>query len=261
MRVNLLEVATAVQHLKNAARRGAAWLGGPRLGVARHGVARHGEAWPGPARRGEAWHGLAWQGKVSSNERYKVKTFQIEIRGVTPLLIHRFGEESEQSQSTRLTEIKRRDPREEARKVAYVAEDGTFFFNAFAIPGAMGNAGSAHKAKGSRKSLRFVVPSAIRMTSDTIQILNGNGPAKDFEVDARPVTIPATKGRVMRYRPRFNEWGARFTLVLNDDLLSEEMTHQLLNEAGLSIGIGDFRPEKRGPFGTFRVTKFEEMGA
>jgi hypothetical protein len=28
--------------------------------------------------------------------------------------------------------------------------------------------------------------------------------------------------------------------------------------AGNSIGIGDFRPEKRGPFGTFRVTRFEE---
>ena len=33
--------------------------------------------------------------------------------------------------------------------------------------------------------------------------------------------------------------------------------NQLLNEAGQNIGIGDFRPEKRGPFGTFRVTEFK----
>ena len=33
---------------------------------------------------------------------------------------------------------------------------------------------------------------------------------------------------------------------------------KLLQEAGQSIGIGDFRPEKRGPFGTFRVVKFDE---
>ena len=36
------------------------------------------------------------------------------------------------------------------------------------------------------------------------------------------------------------------------------MRHELLTEAGETIGIGDFRPEKRGPFGTFRVTKFAE---
>lgn len=190
-----------------------------------------------------------------------MKTIKVEIRGVTPLLIHKFTEDTEQAKSTRRVEVKQRDPREEATKNAYIAQDGTFYFNAFSIPSCMGGAGSNHKARGSRKSLRFVVPSAVRMTTDTVTILNGKGPAKDFEVDSRPVTIPATKGRIMRHRPRFDQWGAQFEMMVNDDLLSVEMAHQLLNEAGQSIGIGDFRPEKRGPFGTFRVTKFEEAKA
>lgn len=187
-----------------------------------------------------------------------MKTIQVEIRGCTPLLIHRFGEAAEQTKPTRRVEATVKNPREEAEKVAYIAPDGTYFFNSFAIPGCMGNAGSSHKTKGSRKSLRYIVPSAVRMTSDTVTILNGAGPAKDFEVDARPVTIPATKGRVMRYRPRWDQWGAKFDLLLNEELLSAEMAHQLLTEAGQSIGIGDFRPEKRGPFGTFRVVKWQE---
>ena len=190
-----------------------------------------------------------------------MKTINVEIRGTSPLLIHRFAESAEQSKPNRRIEVKERDPRTEAEKVAYIAADGTYYFNAFAIPSCMGNAGASHKAKGSRKTLRFVVPSAVRMTNDTVTILNGAGPAKSFEVDARPVTIPATKGRVMRYRPRFDCWGARFEFVVNDDLLSIDMAHQLLNEAGQSIGIGDFRPEKRGPFGTFRVTHFETCDA
>jgi hypothetical protein len=65
----------------------------------------------------------------------------------------------------------------------------------------------------------------------------------------------------MRYRPRFNEWGADFDLLINDALLGVDTAHRLLNEAGLSYGIGDFRPEKRGPFGTFRVTKWDELEA
>lgn len=188
-----------------------------------------------------------------------MKTVEAEIRGITPLLIHRFGEEAEIGKKTRRVEMKNRDPREEAKKVAYIASDGTYYFNAFAIPNSMGNAGASHKATGTRKSLRFVVPSAVRMDTDTVTILNGEGPAKDFEVDARPVTIPATKGRIMRYRPRFNCWGAKFLLHIDDELLSPEMAHQLLSEAGQSIGIGDFRPEKRGPFGRFRVTEWKEI--
>jgi len=188
-----------------------------------------------------------------------MKRIKVEIVGTTPLLIHRFGEQAEQGKSSRKMMVQTVEPREEATKNAYIAKDGTFYFNAFSIAGAMGNAGSNHKMRGSRKSLRFVVPSAVRVPADAITILNGDGPAKNFEVDSRPVTIPATKGRVMRHRPRFDNWSARFELEVNDDLLEVETAHLLLNEAGVSVGIGDFRPEKRGPFGTFRVTKWEEL--
>jgi len=188
-----------------------------------------------------------------------MKRVEVEIRGTSPLLIHRFGEQQEMEKTTRRIKVQETlDPRDEAKKHAYVANDGTFFFSAFAIPNAMGAAGSSHKQKGSRKTLRFVVPSAVRMESDTVTILNGKGPAKEFEVDSRPVTIPATKGRIMRHRPRWNAWGARFVLIVNDEMIDPETAHMLLNEAGQSIGIGDFRPEKRGPFGTFRVTEWKE---
>jgi hypothetical protein len=186
-----------------------------------------------------------------------MKLVQVEIRGVTPLLQHRFSEDAEQGNPTRGIEVERRDPREEATRHCYIARDGSFYFSAFALTGAMGNAGSNHKMKGSRKTLRFVVPSAVRLLSDVVTILNGAGPATSFEVDSRPVTIPATKGRIMRHRPRWDQWGARFELEIDETMLSLDTVHQLLNEAGASFGIGDFRPEKRGPFGRFRVTRFE----
>jgi len=189
-----------------------------------------------------------------------MKTFEVEIKGTSPLLINRFGEDAEQGGTTRKIAVEKVDPREEATKNAYIAQDGSFYFSAFSIPGTMGGAGANHKMKGSRKSLRFIVPSAVRMASDAITICNGNGtPAENFEVDSRPVCIPSTKGRIMRHRPRFDEWSAKFEIVLNDDLLSPEMAHQLLTEAGVSIGVGDFRPACRGPFGCFRVVSFQEL--
>ena len=188
-----------------------------------------------------------------------MKTIQVEIRGVTALLIHRFGEDTEQKGSTRRIEIKRISPREEATKNAYIAKDGSFYFSAASIPGTMKNAGSNHKSTGSRKSLRYVVPAAISMLTDAVTILNGKSPAKDFEVDSRPVTIPATKGRVMRHRPRFDSWSAKFDLVIDDNMISIETAQQLLTEAGMSYGIGDFRPEKGGPFGRFRIVSWKEQ--
>ena len=188
-----------------------------------------------------------------------LRRIEIEIRGTQPLLINRFGEQEQAEKTTRRVRVQENiDPREEATKKANIAPDGTYYFSAFAIPNALSNAGGSHKQKGSRKTLRFVVPSAVRMESDTVTILNGKGPATSFEVDSRPVTIPSTKGRVMRHRPRFNQWGARFALIVNDDLIDPQTVHQLLNEAGQGIGIGDFRPEKRGPFGTFQVVRFSE---
>lgn len=240
---------------------GTAWQCLARRGEARKGEAGQALAGRNLARLGTDGRGAAGRcgARRGSQSGGRLKQIEIEITGVTPLLVHRFGEEAEQGKETRRIMVEKRDPRVEATKAAYIAKDGTFYFSAFSIPNAMAAAGSSHKMKGSRKTLRFVVPSAIRMAGDAITICNGSGkPAKDFEVDSRPVTIPSTKGRIMRHRPRFDQWSASFTMMVNDDLLAPETAHQLLNEAGMTIGVGDFRPEKRGPFGTFRVTKFEE---
>jgi len=72
---------------------------------------------------------------------------------------------------------------------------------------------------------------------------------KDFEVDSRPVTIPATRGRVMRHRARFNEWSCRANLRINTSILDAATVRQIMSEGLAQIGLGDFRPERGGPFG------------
>lgn len=187
-----------------------------------------------------------------------MQTINVTIRGSSPLLIHRFTEAAEQQKSTRKMLQTALVPRDEAQKVAYINPDGHYYFNAMAIPRVISNAGANHKMKGSRKSVRYVVPAAVRIFHDGIVILDPktHKPVETFEVDARPVTIPATKGRVMRYRPRFEQWAAKFNIVVNNDMLEVNFVHQLLTEGGLNFGIGDFRPEKGGPFGCFLVENF-----
>lgn len=193
-----------------------------------------------------------------------MKTINVTITGINPLLIHRFAEQDQQQSSSRKVKIEAPiDTRVTALSVANRRPDGIHFISSFAIVNAMCSVGSNYKMKGSRKSVKFIVPSAIRIhtTDCTVPILVKGEPATDssFEVDARPVTIPATKGRIMRYRPRYENWSMKFELGVLDDLIDVPLAQQLLTDAGIQIGIGDFRPEKRGPFGTFRITSWEEQ--
>lgn len=191
-----------------------------------------------------------------------MKIIHATIEGVTPYLMHRFGEQAEvdgQKQTRRIA-IQEEEPRKAAERVAYRDSKQNLYFPGAAIARLLREAGGAHKQKGSRKSVKYIVPAAVLVCDDTILFHQPNGkktkPMTEFEVDSRPVTIPATKGRIMRHRPKLPTWAATFTLEISDDLLPVEVVQQLLEEGGRGIGIGDFRPEKGGPFGRFRVVRF-----
>jgi len=79
-----------------------------------------------------------------------------------------------------------------------------------------------------------------------------------WEVDTRAVRIPATGGRILCYRPKFNDWSLYFTMRLDDEVMTCELLREILDAAGKRIGLGDFRPDCKGPFGKFVVTHWEE---
>lgn len=217
------------------------------------------------AGRGMAGQGKARQAQFTETRKGPSEMAQLitaQIVGVTPMLQHRFGEQAEVegTKATRNVVVDRGTPREEATKFLYRDKAGHIYFPGAAIARLLREAGGSHKMKGTRKTVKFVVPACVLVLDDAITVCNGDGttPIADFEVDSRPVTIPATKGRIMRHRPRFDQWSANFTLRINDTLLPVELIHRLLTDGGEQIGIGDFRPEKGGPFGTFRVTRWDE---
>jgi hypothetical protein len=188
-----------------------------------------------------------------------MKIVHVEITGKTALLMHRFGEAVQESGATRRIEKQQEDPREAAEKVAYRKPDKTLYIPGSFILGTLAGAGANHKSKGSRRSLRFILPQCVTLAEECIPLYNGNGkPATDYEVYSVPVVIRATQGRIMRHRPRLNTWSAKFDLTVNEDIMATKMVHQLLEEAGLQVGIGDWRPARGGVFGTFLVSKWQE---
>lgn len=186
-----------------------------------------------------------------------MKTYVCVIEGVTPLLQHRFGDAEEMGNNTRKVHVKSQDPREEAEKAAYRNTAGELYLPGAAIARMLRETGAGHKQRGSRKSLKYVIPAAILIPDEQIILRDSEGNAlTDFEVDSRAVVIPSTKGRVMRHRPRLNKWWAEFHLEIDEEMLEPSLVHQLTVEGGSKQGLLDYRPEKGGPFGKFQVVSW-----
>ena len=63
----------------------------------------------------------------------------------------------------------------------------------------------------------------------------------------------------IRYRPGFPTWAATLTVRLNARALTVEQLVHLTNQAGFSVGIGEWRPEKNGAWGMFHVESIQEV--
>jgi len=176
---------------------------------------------------------------------------EIWVEGVMPLLQHRATEEALSGATRQNTPGEREDPRDICERTIYRMPDRSIAIPGGAFMRLLREAGGSHKSKGSRKSLKWILPAAALVLDDLcpLYLHDRRTLIKDFEVDSRPVTIPATRGRVMRHRARFNEWACRANLRINTAILDEATIRQLLTEGLAQIGLGDFRPEKGGPFG------------
>jgi len=65
----------------------------------------------------------------------------------------------------------------------------------------------------------------------------------------------------LRYRPGFPEWRAVLPVRLNKRAMTLEQLVYLINQAGFSVGVGEWRPEKDGAWGMFHVESEQEVRA
>jgi len=163
--------------------------------------------------------------------------------------------------ATRPISAKTPTPQEEAESSVYRDKQGRIAFPTPAISRILRDSGTNHKVKGTRRSVRFVVPAAVRLIGDLILVTNGDGKTSvdSYSVDTRSTVNPSTKGRHLCHRARFEHWSMRLQLTVNETLLHPDLVKQLLQEGGEQLGIGSFRPEKGGPFGCFTVAEWGEI--
>lgn len=181
----------------------------------------------------------------------------VEIEGITPLLMHRFTEEAalkiQGGNSAVAPAGEKGTPREQAEKFAYRDEKtGQLYMPGAWIFGSVIGAGAFKKVgrKQVTTAKSSLVPAGIALL-DTMILLG----TKDFEVDTRPIST-STGGKQILHRPRLDKWKASFELDVDETMFSAGFVRELVDEAGKKVGVGSWRPSRKGPFGKFVVTKW-----
>jgi hypothetical protein len=184
----------------------------------------------------------------------------ITIEGKTPLLMNRFTAEAELelNQGHRPTTKKKYTPREEAERSAYIDNKSKkLYLPTQNILACLIEAGKFFKL-GKNK---VTTTSGTLLTGGvTIEGMTCSLGTKKFEVDSRRVVNPSTRGAVLRHRARVDKWKTTFHLEVDDEIFSVDLIREIVDAAGKRIGLGDFRPSKKGVFGKFRVVGWDVEG-
>ena len=184
----------------------------------------------------------------------RLGTIMVGIIGQTPLLTNRFREKARQKIEDKQQKKAKgpkdaRNPTEEFEDACHVISEGVYGFPAVGIKKALVVAGGRF-ADEKMTHLRGVInimsdmieikAKAPKMRSDTVRLSNG-------------VTSIA-------YRPMFMPWEMEVPVKFNASIIGEAQILNLFQIAGFSVGIGAWRPECNGTFGTFALNGSAVMG-
>ena len=187
---------------------------------------------------------------------------EIDIVGLTPLIVSRFSEKAKAqmlaAQQGRKRQPEKRDPRREFLASLYRAgtypdsEEIRYGLPSMAFKMCTIGAGRFWGKQVKMTELRqFMTFYGISVPSEAgrMVVLNGRPRMREDYVRLAGVNHPAD----LRYRGCFYKWSATLIVGYTSNLLERASLVSLIEAGGGNVGVGEWRPERNGEFGTFRV--------
>lgn len=190
----------------------------------------------------------------------------IKCRGITPLLTNRMSESILESLRTKTKKPKAatigitRTPREEASEKVYLHNQRS------AIPGenlmaCLIAAGAFIRLDGKRlvsTAKSTLLPGFMTLMTPVIMLVEPDDHNKEaaWEPDVRKGTNPNGNEAVAICRPRWDRWGFGAQIEIDTLEIGENAIRELWDKAGRRIGLGDFRPQRKGIFGRFVIEEW-----
>lgn len=197
----------------------------------------------------------ASESRVAKVARLEKQLLVVDVIGTSPLLMHRFSEKAkrmmaDKQQKKSPSAKKAKDQAQECRDATYFMDDGqTPALPALSFKLAAVNACRYAGLKMTDAVGAFFVNGTYveREGQEMVPLSYGE------MVEREDVVRLAGKTADLRYRPEFRNWSVRLEATVFPNALSVEEFLTLLALAGEHVGVGDWRPQRRGTFGRFRI--------
>lgn len=194
-----------------------------------------------------------------------MQTIKLKLIGQSPLLMHsdRFANPlDEATKGHKVLTSKRKKLDEDHADIAKSEWLGALYHDADLGPFLPGqNIKSALVGAAKIQRLGAAFKRAVLVLDDRCK-LEYTGP-RDQEkmfanprfVDARSVVVGTS--RIIRYRPKFSDWTTTVEIMYSPEMIEREDVIRAAENAGLFVGLCDYRQEKGGAFGRFNVEVVE----
>lgn len=190
---------------------------------------------------------------IAPIDKIGTETLLVPIRGTAPLVVHRFSEKAKlemlHAAQGKKTPKQPKDPVAEYEAAFYRLKSGEPGFPALGF--------KAATVGGARFYGKQITMAALR------QLIFFTGePGADGHYYVQIMGEPIMRedvvrigrgGSDMRYRPQFTEWDAILTVTFVSSMLTRGSLLSLIDAGGLGVGVGEWRPERGGDFGTFEI--------
>lgn len=199
-------------------------------------------------------------------DKIGAETLRVPIIGTAPLIVHNFSTKSKQqmleAQQGRKRVKEVRDPVAEYEAAFYriyrEGEPEGYGFPVTAFKAAtVGSARFYGKSVNMTQLRQFLFMRGLMTKADPQQLVEISGEPRMRE-DVVRLGGPS-RSADLRYRPEFTEWSTVLTVTYVTSSLSRSSVLSLIDAGGLGIGVGEWRPEKRGEFGTYAVDQDREI--
>lgn len=192
-------------------------------------------------------------------DRIEVETLRVPILGTSPLIVHRFSEKAKRkmldAMQGRKSPKEAKDPKAEYEAAFYRFDDGRYGFPATGLKLATVGAARFYGKDVKMTELRQFIFMRGEVGTDGIQLVEIEGEP----IMREDVVRLSQTSTDLRYRPEFREWRTSVEVIYVRSALTRNSVLSLIDAAGMGVGIGEWRPEKKGNNGMFRIDPNREV--
>lgn len=201
-----------------------------------------------------------------------LRPFEIWVEGTTPLICHAWSLKAKLSMLNKQTKEtkdaqEKRNPEQDFQDSLYQIDKGVYGFPVTAIKAAL--LANAHVKKGVAKTDAMAgiwldaeivhTRPALKGARCDMPLVRIHGSPPEMREDMVRIGAGPRKTANLAYRAQFSYWAIHLTGLFNPEVLPANQVMFLLSRGGASTGIGDWRNEKKGWFGAFRVCNVQQQ--